>query len=111
MPRTVGQIMRGMVEPGNINVSGLPAVPNPETGGYSTVWSLSIGTPAGEVLIPRVKNGRILSEDEAIDAFYRTGEHLGIFRTPKDADRYAERLHQEQEQATKIDQLLRALKF
>lgn len=82
--------------PGNIDLGKRPVVP--VDGGYATVRSMGIGTPRGETLIPTVHPaGRIMSDEEAIDHFLRTGQHLGIFQTTAQADTYAEKLHQEQD--------------
>ncbi len=87
----------GLVKPGNIDLIHRPVVANPE-GGTSTVFSMSFGTPEGEILIPRVSmDGRLMSEDEAIKEYYKTKQHLGIFKTPADADRYGQLVHQQQE--------------
>jgi hypothetical protein len=38
-----------------------------------------------------------MSDDKAREHYQRTGEHLGKFDTPEDADAFAEKLHNEQD--------------
>lgn len=93
-----GAFPEGEMEHGNINLFNRPSVDNPETGGQSTVWSMSVGTPHGEVLIPRVSDdGRLLSPSEAQEQFHKTGKHLGIYSSPDEADKAAEAIHLQQE--------------
>lgn len=87
----------GMIKPGNIDVHHRPIVHNND-GSISTVRSISVGTDQGEVLIPTVVGGKVVSDKDAIAHFKATGEHLGIFKDEKAATAFAKALHQEQDQ-------------
>jgi hypothetical protein len=85
----------GLRVPGNMNMalSARPQVRNPD-GSVSTVRTLSFGTDEGEVVVPTVSDdGRIMSDEEAIQNYYRTGKHMGIFSDPDSATAYARMLH------------------
>src|SRR5258708_8421612 len=87
----------GMVRPGNIDINHRPNINNPD-GSHSSVFSMSFGTDEGEVLVPGVGNGkdyplRKLTTKEALDQYHKTGNNLGTFKTPKDADAYGSKLH------------------
>jgi hypothetical protein len=70
-------------------------VKNPD-GTTSTVRSLGVNIDGKEVLIPTVVGDRVVSDNEAIAAYKKTGQHLGIFKDAKSATTYAEQLHRDQ---------------
>lgn len=87
----------GMIEPGNIDLSARPVVRNSD-GSISTVRSISVEMDGKEYLIPTVsEDGKVLSEDDAVKQFKKTGKHLGVFDSPDDATAYARQLHEDQE--------------
>ncbi|OVZ82186.1 hypothetical protein [Yersinia kristensenii] len=88
--------IKGMSVSGNINLYNRPKVKN-EDGSISTVRTISIESDGKEVLIPTVSDdGQILSDDDAIALFEKTGKHLGMFDNADDATAYAESLHNDQ---------------
>jgi hypothetical protein len=102
-----------LVEPGNLDLTKRPRVKNPD-GSYSTVFThtflLDENNPNGQAInVPgvikggarpglyyKVPDGRA-GERPAWDAYQKTKEHLGIYKTLKDAVRAAERLHEDQQ--------------
>lgn len=81
-----------MVVPGNIDLNNRQPVVNKD-GSISTELSFSVEIDGLEVLLPTVVNGKIVSEDEAIEHFFDSGEHLGMFESPEHAEIYASILH------------------
>jgi len=83
---------------GNIDLNNRKVVHN-EDGSISTEISMSFydEETGKEVLIPTVIDGKIVDDDTAIDHYYETGEYLGRFDTPEEAEEYAERLHERQD--------------
>ena len=87
----------GAVEPGNIDLSRRPWVQN-EDGSVSTVRSMGINMDGKEYLIPTVSDdGRVMSDDEAVDEFRRSGRHLGVYDSPEASTAAAEAIHRDQE--------------
>ena len=86
---------RAPIVPGTVDTHSRPIHRNPD-GSYSTLLSMSYGTPQGERLVPTVApDGHIMSDDEAEQESARTGQHLGIYGDHYAADAAAQRLHDE----------------
>lgn len=92
---------QAILEYGNINMLNRPRVVNTD-GSISTVRSISFSirnTDGGRnrilhILIPTVHDdGYIMTDERAIKLFKKTENHLGIFATKKDINRYAVMLH------------------
>lgn len=86
---------------GNLNPWDRPVYKHPNDEGYGTTFSIGVSTDKGEVVIPTIINGHPFSNQDAIQHYKNTGEHFGVFRTPAEADAYAQWLHSEQ--ARRID--------
>lgn len=96
-PMTTVGTPAGMLSAGNLDLGARPIVKNAD-GSISTVRSMSFNEDGREVLVPTVSpDGRIMSDDEAIDHYRKTGENLGMFSTPEEATSYAESLHNQQD--------------
>lgn len=100
---------KGLISPGNLPIWNRPSVQNPD-GTHSSEYSISYGDDGGhEVLVPTVVDGKFLTPDgtkppegspqeksmfkRAIQYGQRTGQNLGVFDNPDDADAYAGVLH------------------
>ena len=87
---------------GNIDLKSRPQYQNAD-GTISTVDSWSFNIDGKEVLLPSVwmKDGkpyRSSNADEILRHYKETGEYLGKFDTVEQANAYAKKLHQEQNQ-------------
>ena len=81
---------------GNIDLNNRKVVIN-DDGSISTELSFSENIDGLEVLLPTVIDGMIVSFDEAVEHYLKTGEYLGKFNTPQEAETYAEILHNRQD--------------
>lgn len=88
--------MASPLVPGNIDLTKRPVVRNPD-GSISTVRSIGVTFDDGTYLLPTVIGNRVVSDQEAVAHFRKTGQHLGVFKTPAESNAYAEQLHRDQE--------------
>lgn len=93
---------KGIVEQGNIDLGKRPILRN-EDGSISTVKSMSFNDNGKEVLVPTIAtdekgNPVELSPQQAINRYRETGQHLGKFNSPQEANAYAQALHSSQAQ-------------
>lgn len=99
----------GATEPGNIDLTARPHAMWPD-GSVSTVRSMGVNLDGRNYLIPTVsEDGRIMEPDEAIDEFYKTGNHLGIYDDQDTSDRAAQAIHEDQEAHPPRNTLLDAI--
>lgn len=86
---------------GNIDLTERPVLFNGD-GSISTVDSASYNIDGKEVLLPTIGRNskgmpKRMTDDEAVEHYRSTGQHLGKFDTPEEADRYADKLHRQQD--------------
>lgn len=91
----------GQYGKGNIDLHNRPQYKNPD-GSISTVDSTSYSIDGKEVLLPTVwmKDGKPYhshNDEEILQHYEETGEYLGKFNTPEDANAYGEQLHRAQD--------------
>lgn len=91
----------GQYGKGNIDLHNRPQYQNPD-GSVSTVDSTSYNIDGKEVLLPTVwmKDGKPYhshDDEEILQHYEETGEYLGKFDTPEEADEYGEQLHRAQD--------------
>lgn len=81
---------------GNINLFSRPRVIGPD-GRTSTVLSQGINEDGQEIVIPMVdRHGkRLLTSNESVDQYKKTGEFLGKFLYRPEASEYGEQLHRD----------------
>ena len=91
----------GQYGKGNIDLYNRPEYQNPD-GSISTVDSASYSIDGKEVLLPTVwmKDGKPYhshDDEEILQHYEETGEYLGKFDTPEEANAYGEQLHRAQD--------------
>jgi len=117
-----GNPVPGMLDIGNIDLNQRPSIKN-DDGTSSSIFSMTVpvgkdGLPRewgkadviGYALVPSIADGKFLTkngkmpkaddkkamqmlEDEATKYYTKTKQHLGIFKTPQDANSFATRTH------------------
>ena len=97
----VSQYKNDQYGKGNIDLANRPIYTNSD-GKISTVDSITVGIDDKQVVLPTIiqdkyGNAKKLSDDEAVEHYYATGEHLGKFNTQEEADEYAQSLHIDQD--------------
>jgi hypothetical protein len=85
-------IIRPLTE-GNIDLENRPKVWN-EKGQYETVKTIMREFDGKTVLLPTIINGKEVSAKDATEHYLKTGQHMGIFKTRKEADKYDKQLHE-----------------
>ena len=91
---------KGEITKGNIDLNNRPVVKNRD-GSISTERSITITEGNTAVVIPTVikkpnGSGVIVGDQQAIRHYQRSGQHLGKFSNIRDADTYAQNLHNQQ---------------
>lgn len=84
----------GIVHKKNIDLTKIKPVKNGND--WSTILSTSFGTDLGEVLLPTVVEGKIVSPEEAFKYYQKTGKHLGIYKDAKTAEAAARFYHNQE---------------
>lgn len=93
---TINPTPAGLLEAGNIDLTNRPRVKNAD-GTISTVRSMGVNIEGKEVLLPTVSDdGRIMTNDQAVEQYRKTGKHLGVFKDAQSSNRYAQSLHNDQ---------------
>lgn len=86
----------GATEAPTLDLQNRPYVHNPD-GSVSTVYSMGVDLDGKKTLIPKVsKDGRMMGDDEAVDEFRNTGEHMGVYPTDEASEIAGEKIHLDQ---------------
>jgi hypothetical protein len=103
------QAIYGYDEAPTLDLAHRPNVQNAD-GSVSTIRSMGVNLDGKEYLIPTVsKDGRIMTPDEAVAEFRRTGEHIGVYPSIEASDRAAQMYHEDQAKQVAEDRVRQAL--
>jgi hypothetical protein len=91
-PLVNNQLPAGMLAIPTIDLNNRPIIKN-DDGTISSERSFSREVDGQEVLVPKIVDGKEVSENEAWGHYIRTGQHLGVFDNAANADAYAEQIH------------------
>lgn len=84
------------------------AVVKNRDGSVSTVRTISVNIDGKEVVIPTVHpDGYIMSADDAINRYIKTGEYFDEFDTVDEASKYAEDLHKSQAELEELKDIIK----
>jgi len=86
-------ISKGLVEPGNIPLVGRPLI-DMGKGQVGSEYSVSFTQDGKEVLVPTIFDGKTHTPQEAWQHYLDTGQHMGKYDNPQDADAAATLIHQ-----------------
>lgn len=105
------------VVPGNIDLSKRPVLKN-DDGSVSTIETITVSFEPKDkdgklgkpefVVIPTIIDGKRVSEEQAVQHYIKTDQHLGKFASQEDADTYAKGLSAQQGQRVAGTQVAQA---
>ncbi len=94
---------KGMQEIGNLDINTPIAHVAMPDGKSATVRAIGYNIDGVEVVIPTVhKDGYIMSDDEAVAHYHKTGENFGKFDNPDNASRFSRALSKRQHEVVGI---------
>lgn len=93
---STGKDTTGRYGKGNIDLNNRKVVHNSD-GTISTEESITVTIDGKYWVIPTIINGKRVNDDEAINYAIKNNKYLGKFNTLKEADKYAEEVHNRQD--------------
>ena len=82
---------------GNISLNDRPVQMHDNGKDYSSLESITVEFDGKHVLLPTIHDGKLVSEEEAMNHYRKTGRHLGIFASSKEASEHAVKLERRQQ--------------